>query len=130
MRIPNYIGKITCTGLDLGTVPPYITKMRVLPMNLGELSAIEVEFEYSGGIKLEFETRLEIREPELQQEILQASREGSGSMEVGSDLLEGIEQYGNVVRPTKPDLGDSLENKHEEGNIIGKTTIVLENFFK
>jgi hypothetical protein len=122
MRIPSYIGKITCTGLDLGTVPPYITKMRVLPMNLEELSSVEVEFEYSGGIKLEFATRLKIQEPELQHEILQASREGSGTIEVGSDLLEGIEQYGNVVRPTKPDLVDSLENKHEEGKLIGKTT--------
>jgi hypothetical protein len=122
MRIPSYIGKITCTGLDLGTVPPYITKMRVLPMNLEELSSVEVEFEYSGGIKLKFATRLKIQEPELQHEILQASREGSGTIEVGSDLLEGIEQYGNVVRPTKPDLVDSLENKHEEGKLIGKTT--------
>jgi hypothetical protein len=119
MRIPSYIGKITCTGLDLGTVPPYITKMRVLPMNLEELSAVEFEFEYSGSIKLEFATRLKIQEPELQQEILQA-REGSGTIEAGSDLLEGIEQYGNVFRPT--DLGDSLENKHEEGKLIGITT--------
>lgn len=123
MRIPSYIGKITCTGLDLGTVPPYITKMRVLPTNLEELSGIEVDFEYSGSIKLDFATRLEIREPELQQKILQVSQEGSGSMEVGSDLLEGIEQYGNLVGPAKADLDGPLENKNEEGKILGNTIV-------
>ncbi|KAJ4773739.1 Testis-expressed sequence 2 protein [Rhynchospora pubera] len=115
MRLPSYIGKITCTGLDLGTVPPYLTKMRVLPMNLDELSAVEVEFEYSGDIKLDFETRLEIREPELQQDILHSSREGSGNIEVGSDLLESIEQYGNVG---KPELDGTLDNKHDLGKSI------------
>ncbi|URE48059.1 HhH-GPD superfamily base excision DNA repair protein [Musa troglodytarum] len=68
MRAPSYIGEITCTGLDLDNLPPYVHRMRVFPMDLNEVWFMEVDIEYSGGIILNIETRLEVREPELQKD--------------------------------------------------------------
>lgn len=58
------------SDFSLGELPPYVHAMRVLPLDLNELWAFEVDFEYSGGILLHIETRLEVQEPELQKDIM------------------------------------------------------------
>ncbi|XP_072995502.1 uncharacterized protein [Typha latifolia] len=112
LRTPTYIGEITCTALDLGNVPPYIYRMRVLPLNLNEVWAVEVDFEYSGGILLHIATRLEVHEPELQKDIIRASLETDSNGEVSEDFLEGIEHYGHQLKSSR-DLSSQMENKDE-----------------
>ncbi|XP_072968476.1 uncharacterized protein [Typha angustifolia] len=112
LRTPTYIGEITCTALDLGNVPPYIYRMRVLPLDLNEVWAVEVDFEYSGGILLHIATRLEVHEPELQKDIIRASLETDSNGEVSEDFLEGIEHYGHQLKSSR-DLSSQMENKDE-----------------
>lgn len=114
MRTPAYIGEVTCTGFDIGNLPPYIHKMKILPMDLNEVWAVELEFEYSGGIILDIVTRLEVREPELQKDMIEKSFETDSSGAVASDLLEGIEHYGNQFK-SSGDLAAQIENKNEVG---------------
>lgn len=114
MRTPSYIGGVICTGLDLGNLPPYIHKMRVLPMGLNEVWAVEVDIEYLGGILLDFETRIGVCEPELQEDIMKTSSEPSSAGELTSDLLEGIEHYGNQLKSSSTPI-NKMENR-DEGN--------------
>ncbi|CAL5050307.1 unnamed protein product [Urochloa decumbens] len=94
-RTPAYIGEITLAGLSLGKLPPYLHRMRVVPLDLNELWAFEVDFEYSSGILLHIKTRLEIQEPELEKDIMRTSLKDGSNGDVGSDVLDSIEQYGN-----------------------------------
>ncbi|KAK6148144.1 hypothetical protein DH2020_019056 [Rehmannia glutinosa] len=96
MRIPSYIGEVTCTSLDLGTLPPHILAMRVLPSNINEVWSLEIDVEYMGGMVLDFETRLEIRELELEEEETRFGTNTAG--EVTSGLLEGFEHLGEQLK--------------------------------
>ncbi|CAI9780473.1 unnamed protein product [Fraxinus pennsylvanica] len=108
MRSPNYLGEVTCTSVDPGTLPPHILAMRVLPSDTNELWAMEVDVEYSGGMVLEIETRLEIRELELEGE--QTSSNSSTVGEVTSALLEGIEYLGKQLKLSE-EATDGIEQK-------------------
>ncbi|XP_022841595.1 testis-expressed protein 2-like [Olea europaea var. sylvestris] len=115
MRCPNYLGEVTCTSVDPGTLPPHILAMRVLPSDTNELWTLEVDIEYSGGMVFEIETRLEIRELELEGE--QTSSNLSDVGEVTSDLLEGIEYYGKQLKLSE-ETNDEVEEKDEGDPIL------------
>jgi len=110
MRTPGFIAGVTCTGLDLGNLPPLIHKMRVIPVDLNEVWAMEVDIEYSGGIVLDVETRIEVYEHELQKDSLDNSLRLRSSGEETSDLLEGIDLSSN--------LADQMENRDGESSLI------------
>jgi hypothetical protein len=114
MRIPAYMGEIALSDFSLGKLPPYVHSMRVLPLDLNELWAFEVDFEYSGGILLHIETRLEVQEPELQKDIMKTDLGAESEGNVNSDLLDSIEQYGNQFRSSQ-NLVTSAEEKDGEG---------------
>ncbi|GJM87497.1 hypothetical protein PR202_ga03457 [Eleusine coracana subsp. coracana] len=114
MRTPAYMGEITLSDFSLGKLPPYVHAMRVLPLDLNELWAFEVDFEYSGGILLHIETRLEVQEPELQKDIMKTGLGADSDGDVNSDLLESIEQYGNQFRSTQNSV--TLAEKKDEAD--------------
>uniref|UniRef100_A0ACD5YYX1 Uncharacterized protein n=1 Tax=Avena sativa TaxID=4498 RepID=A0ACD5YYX1_AVESA len=121
MRTPAYVGEITLTDFSLGKLPPYVHAMRVLPLDLNELWAFEVDFEYSGGILLHIETRLEVEEPELQKDLMKNNFGTDSNGEVDSELLESIEQYGNQFRGSRnPD--SSVDEKEEADASQSKST--------
>ncbi|KAK4394956.1 Nucleus-vacuole junction protein 2 [Sesamum angolense] len=95
MRIPSYIGEVTCTSVDPGTLPPHILAMRVLPSDMNEMWALEIDFEYLGGAVLDIETRLEIRELESEEE---TRFDTNTAGEVTSDLLDGFEYLGKQLK--------------------------------
>ncbi|XP_076955151.1 uncharacterized protein LOC143629888 [Bidens hawaiensis] len=64
MRTPSYIGEIVCTGVNPGSIPPYISGMRVRPSDLKEVVAMEIDIEYYGGVVLDIGTRIEMQELE------------------------------------------------------------------
>ncbi|RDY03233.1 Testis-expressed protein 2 [Mucuna pruriens] len=99
IRTPSYVGEVICTDISLGNVPPCIIRMRVLPMEMSEVCALEVDIEYSGSALLEIETRLEVRELELQRGTEVSNPESSPSNvgAVPSDLLEGFEYLGEQL---------------------------------
>ncbi|XP_010239258.1 testis-expressed protein 2 [Brachypodium distachyon] len=98
MRTAAYIGEITLTDLSLGELPPYLRRMRVLPRDLNELWAFEVDFEYCSGIVLHIEARLEVQEPELQKDIMKTTLGADSNGSIDSELMENIEHYGNQFR--------------------------------
>jgi hypothetical protein len=114
MRTPAYMGEITLSDFSLGKLPPYVHTMRVLPLDLNELWAFEVDFEYSGGILLHIETRLEVQEPELQKDIMKTDLGAESEGDVDSDLLDSIEQYGNQFRSSQNSV-TSAEEKDGAG---------------
>ncbi|CAL0321080.1 unnamed protein product [Lupinus luteus] len=97
MRTPSYIGEVICTDMDTGNVPPCITGMRVLPMEMSEVWALEVDIEYHGDLVLEIETRLEVRELELQRGTEDSNPEASNFGSVPSYFLEGVEYFGKQL---------------------------------
>ncbi|XP_042016823.1 testis-expressed protein 2-like [Salvia splendens] len=96
MRIPSYIGEVTCTAVDPGTLPPRILAMRVLPSDMNEVWSMEIDVEYLGGMVLDIITRLELRELEVEEEKTRLN--GNGDGEVPSDLLEGFEYLGKELK--------------------------------
>ncbi|KRH34290.1 hypothetical protein GLYMA_10G174700v4 [Glycine max] len=97
MRTPGYIGEVICTNINTGNVPPCIVGMRVLPMEMSEVWAVEVDIEYSGGALLEIETRLEVRELELHAGTEDSNPQPNNAGAVPSDLLEGFKYFGEQL---------------------------------
>nr|TKW23617.1 hypothetical protein SEVIR_4G303100v2 [Setaria viridis] len=118
-RTPAYIGEITLAGLSLGKLPPYLHRMRVIPLDLNELWAFEVDFNYSSGMLLHIETRLEIQEPELEKDIMRTSLKDDSNGDVGSDVLDSIEQYGNQFRSSE--ALDSVVGDDDEADALRKS---------
>ncbi|CAL5040645.1 unnamed protein product [Urochloa decumbens] len=118
-RTPAYIGEITLAGLSLGKLPPYLHRMRVVPLDLSELWAFEVDFEYSSGILLHIKTRLEIQEPELEKDIMRTSLKDGSNGNVGSDVLDSIEQYGNQFMSSE--ALDSVVQQDDEADALRKS---------
>ncbi|KAG8660137.1 hypothetical protein MANES_02G118200v8 [Manihot esculenta] len=95
MRTPTYIGQVVCTDLGLGSLPPYIHCIRVLPTDMNEVWAWEVDFEYRAGLVLDIETRLEVKN--LQKDMVNTNSESSSVGDVSTDLLEGFEYFGKQL---------------------------------
>ncbi|RHN52198.1 hypothetical protein MtrunA17_Chr6g0477861 [Medicago truncatula] len=87
MRTPAYVGDVVCTDINMGNVPPCIIGMRVLPMEMSEVCALEVDIEYSGSAILEIETRLEVGELEKEGSNPESNNVGS----VPSDIIQDFE---------------------------------------
>ncbi|XP_062220816.1 uncharacterized protein LOC133920157 [Phragmites australis] len=122
MRTPAYMGEITLADFSLGKLPPYVHAMRVLPLDLNELWAFEVDFEYSSGILLNVETRLEVQEPELQKDIMKTGFGADSDGEVNSDFLESIEQYGNQFRDSQNSVSSAEEKDEADASSQLKST--------
>ncbi|KAE8658720.1 pentatricopeptide repeat-containing protein [Hibiscus syriacus] len=106
MRTPSYIGEVICTDLDIGNIPPYIHAMRLLPTDMNEVWAFEVDAEYSGGILLDVETRLEVSEQDFQKGLVDSNSESNSTENVSSDLLEGFEHFGKHLNLPEEDEVD------------------------
>lgn len=114
MRIPSYIGEVTCTAVDPGTLPPRILAMRVLPSDMNEVWSFEIDVEYIGGMVLDIETRLELRELELEGEETRLNENSDGG--VTSDLLEGFEYLGEHLRLPEETIDEGYHDKDETDN--------------
>ncbi|THU72786.1 hypothetical protein C4D60_Mb04t15850 [Musa balbisiana] len=116
-RRPSYLCEISCTGLDLGSVLPYIHRMRVFPVDLNQVLSMEIDIEYSGGIILDIETRLKVRELELQKDLIKTSLESNSTYELNSDFLEGFEHYGNQLKsPSNSATGMGNRNEVDKAD--------------
>lgn len=112
MRIPSYVGEVICTDIDPGNLPPYIHSMRVLPVDMNEVWALEVDIGYSGGAVLGIETRLEVRELDPDISMADSNLQSSSVGDVSSDLLEGFEYFGKQLK-LKEETTDAPEQKGE-----------------
>ncbi|MFS7947134.1 putative synaptotagmin-like mitochondrial-lipid-binding domain-containing protein [Helianthus anomalus] len=118
IRTPSYIGEIICTGVNPGNVPPYIHGMRVLPTDLKEVVAMEIDIEYHGGVVLDIETRLEVQELE--------NSDSKPVDDVATDLLEDFGEQLKLNQPMdqKGDENLKLEDtKSLKGNEQASSTV-------
>ncbi|XP_043699501.1 testis-expressed protein 2-like isoform X2 [Telopea speciosissima] len=113
LRTPSYISGVTCSGLDLGNLPPFIRSMRILPMDMNEVWTMEIDIEYSGGAILDVETRLEVREPAFQKSIGNSSLD-SNSVGESTSHLEDFEYLGDQLK-LSGEIVDEIE-KRDDGN--------------
>ncbi|KAG8378585.1 hypothetical protein BUALT_Bualt07G0000900 [Buddleja alternifolia] len=118
MRIPSYIGEITCTDLDPGTLPPRILAMRILPSDMNEVWSLEIDLEYSGRMVLDIETRLEMRELEF--EGGEAHFDTNTAGEVTSDLLEDFEYLGKQFKLSEETINE-IRQKDEGDHVTDET---------
>ncbi|KVI07466.1 testis-expressed protein 2-like [Cynara cardunculus var. scolymus] len=112
IRTPSYIGEIICTGVDPGNIPPFIHGMRVLPTDLKEVVAMEIDIEYYGGAVLDIETRLEVQELE-NPESLDTNSDSKSVDDVTTDLLEGFEYFGEQLKLNEQ-KNQAMEQKGDE----------------
>jgi len=119
MRTPSYIGEVICTDLNLGNLPPYIHGIRVLPTHMNEVWAWEVDIEYCGGLVLDIETRLEVRDLDLQRGLVDTDVGSSSVRDASSDLLEGFDHLGKQLNFSEGTV-DSQEWRDEDNPKSGK----------
>jgi hypothetical protein len=93
MRTPSYIGELICSDVDTGNLPPHIHATRVLPMEMSGVWAFELDIEYSGDVVIDVETRVDIREVDLQQGITDTRLQPRSSGVVPSNFAEGVEDF-------------------------------------
>ncbi|RWW60530.1 hypothetical protein BHE74_00032461 [Ensete ventricosum] len=55
MRFPSFLGRVECSGIDIGDLPPYIHNVKVVSKDMNEVLTAEIDTEYSGGITFDFE---------------------------------------------------------------------------
>lgn len=130
MRTPSYIGGITCTSLNLGDLPPYVCSMRVLPVDDNQVWAFEASIEYTGGLALEIETRLEVREPDFQKGLLDSSMESDTAAEVTSALLGEFEHRSdlqNLASNSTEEMGSKTE-ENKPGECRKQAAYLLDSF--
>ncbi|KAL0694754.1 hypothetical protein Bca4012_061934 [Brassica carinata] len=110
MRTPSYIGELICSDVNLGNLPPHIHGTRVLPMEMNGVWAFELDIEYSGEPVIDVETRVNIREVDLQKGINDTSLQpSSAGEEVSSNGVEDFDKQ--LVIPV-----DAGEVKSDEPN--------------
>lgn len=114
VRTPSYIGEIILTGFNIGNFPPCIIGLRVIPVEMCEVWTLEVDIDYSGGVLMEIETRLDVRELDLFKEIEDPNPDSSNAEDVPANLLEGFEYVGKKLNPAEG-MSDS-EGPKEDGD--------------
>lgn len=114
MRTPSYIGEIICTGVNPGSIPPYIHGMRVLPSDLKEVVAMEIDIEYYGGVVLDIGTRLEVQELE--------NSDSKSVADVTTEFLEDFELNGEQLK-LNDQPNQTMDQKADEGHKLGKIYI-------
>lgn len=82
-------------------------------MDLNEIWAFEVDLEYSGGVVLDVETRIEV------QELADPNLESNSVKDVSSFLLEEFEQLRNQLNLSAR-KSDELDQKGEEDPKVGQ----------
>ncbi|XP_004241487.1 uncharacterized protein [Solanum lycopersicum] len=123
IRIPSYIGEVTCTSVNIGNLPPYIRAMRVLPSDMNEFWAFEIDLQYSGDAILEVETRVAVQDLDLP-EGDEPETESGAIHDVKYDLLEGVEQFGkqkhSEVNVDKMDQAkeDGMRSSNSTPNVL------------
>lgn len=110
-----------CTGVHLGNLPPYIHGMKVLPSDMNDIMALELDIEYRGGAVLDIETRVEVCGIDIS-ENMSSNLDPTSVDEVTSDLLEGIEHYGNQFKLSKGEA-DKTEARNEGNPKFGSSMI-------
>ncbi|CAK9164359.1 unnamed protein product [Ilex paraguariensis] len=116
MRSPTFIGEVTCTGIDPGNLPPYISGMRVLPSDMNEVWMLEIDIEYSGGAVLDIESRLEVRDLDFQEGLVDANLDPSSMEEVKADLLEGFESFGEQLKLSERTVVEVEQKEEADSN--------------
>ena len=83
--------------------------MRAVPTDMSDLWALEMDVEYSGGVALDIEARLEMRELDFYNGVVNSNAESSSVAEVTPDLLEDFKHLEDELR-----LSDGAVNSPEK----------------
>ncbi|EOA39668.1 hypothetical protein CARUB_v10008308mg [Capsella rubella] len=136
MRTPSYIGKLICSDVDTGHLPPHIHATRVLPMEMSGVWAFELDIEYSGDAVIDVETRVDIRQVDLQKGITDTRLQTSSAGEVPSNFAERVEDFEkHLVIPVETvDAGEvknggankADELKGSKGNGVSRWKSILK----
>lgn len=113
-------------GIDLGNRPPYLRSIKALPIDMNEGWAVDVEIEYSGHFLIEIETRLDVRESEMQSSIVSRSNElGLGGDDTSDIIKESLNDYNQQFNSSSDSEG--VDGPDDE-NKLGKHMLYLSTF--
>ncbi|CAD5197011.1 unnamed protein product [Musa acuminata subsp. malaccensis] len=112
MRFPSFLGRVECSGLDIGDLPPYIHNVKVVSKDMNEVLTAEIDTEYSGGITFAFEVgQLGCRG---------SSMDSNLELESGSEMAllhsEGLQNNGEQMS-VLDSSGDGEEREEKEKKI-------------
>ncbi|KAL4317431.1 hypothetical protein AHAS_Ahas15G0384400 [Arachis hypogaea] len=110
VRTPTYFGEVICTDINMGTTPPSIVAMRVLPMEMNDVCTFEADIEYSGGAVVEIETRLEVGEPQNDKGTECSSNAGAAPSDL-EDLSNQLNLGDGVNDSQEPNVVESIKVK-------------------
>eukprot|EP00250_Pteridium_aquilinum_P021845 c25245_g2_i1 orf=532-2847(+) len=115
---PAYMGRITCTKLELGSKPPMFHSMQVLPKDSDFIWSFDTEVEYSGGAQIKIDTHFDVRDSASQENVLNQSLEPTLAGAAAADMLRGFETIktsadANVVHPTDTEAGETGSEKSQ-----------------
>ncbi|KAL8139851.1 hypothetical protein V2J09_005872 [Rumex salicifolius] len=121
MRTSIYIGAMTCTDIDTGNLPPHIRTMRVVPMDMKEMWAFEMDVEYSGDMVLYIEVRLDVHDKDFQDGTIDPNVELNSADGVATDILQEFEHFGEKLN-CSDETASSTVRKSEESNSLESDT--------
>ncbi|WOL16885.1 hypothetical protein Cni_G25673 [Canna indica] len=55
VRFPSFFGRVECACLDVGDIPPFVRRLKVVNKDMTEVLTAEIDVEYSGGLSFAFE---------------------------------------------------------------------------
>ncbi|KAK1441567.1 hypothetical protein QVD17_07568 [Tagetes erecta] len=137
IRTPSYVGEIICTGVNLGNIPPYIHGMRVVPSDLKEQVAMEIDIEYYGGAILNIETRLEVKElenpdtksmDEVTTGLLEDFQNNREQFKLNEQINQVMDQKSDEIR--KLEDTKSLKGNEQASSTVSKWKSVLNSVAK
>ncbi|MCO5549848.1 hypothetical protein L7F22_003322 [Adiantum nelumboides] len=126
---PAYMGKINCTKFELGSIPPIIHSMQVLPKDSDFICSFDAVVEYSGGLQIKIDTCLDVRDSASQEKVLNQSLEPTLAGAAAADILRaGLETFDdsadtNVVRSTDTEAGEAGTEKAQPSRGRWKTML-------
>lgn len=122
------MGEVICTDINIGSLPPCIHGMKVLPTDMNDVWALEVDIGYYGGAVLDVETRLEVRELDFQRGSEGSSQEAGTVGDVSADILEEFKYFGKQLNLAEG-TGNALEHTEEYDPKLGEIIIKLRSTF-
>ncbi|KAJ4889434.1 putative integral membrane protein conserved region (DUF2404) [Raphanus sativus] len=124
MRTPSYIGELICSDVDTGNLPPHIHGTRVLPMEMSGVWAFELDIEYFGEAVIEVETRVDIREVDLQKGITDTRLQPSSAGEEVEDFEKQLVQNGGS---NKTDESKGSKGTKTSPNGVSRWKSIIKN---
>ncbi|KAH7295378.1 hypothetical protein KP509_27G044100 [Ceratopteris richardii] len=121
---PAYMGKLTCTKFELGSLPPVVNNMQTLPSDPNYVWSFDVDIEYAGGALVKIDTCLDVRDSGSTENLnLGASLVGAAAADILKAGLESFEAKddSNLAHSSNMEAGEVRSDKVQPSRGLWRT---------